>query len=283
MDQWLARYLEHFSLRNADHIICVSEGYARDLQQRYRWLKPGNFTVLPFGVAIEDYDFVHSRRVTHNVFDFSGAATRWVYAGAIAQTMNPVLDVFLQAIAELKIQEPKFADHLRIYFVGTDYAPAGRVSKRIEPTLPANLQTMVFEYPERIPYFQTLALYEDSDALLLIGSVSADYTASKLFNCLLSKKPILALFHQKSLVTRIARQFPNVFLATFNEKPSEREFRAQVARGIKWLRAPKFDASQIDAQLKPWSAEELTRTQCSIFDRVSASGAKSDMRLEGAP
>jgi hypothetical protein len=271
LDQKLARYLEPFALKSADHIISVSAGYVRDLSRRYPWLDASNFTILPFGAATDDYDFVHQRAVAHSVFDPKIALTRWVYAGAVVGTMNPVLEVFLQALAKLKVREPQFARGLRVYFVGTDYAPSERISKRVEPLLQGyGLQDVVEEHPGRVPYFQTLALYEDSDALLLFGSVSADYTASKLFNCLLAKKPVLALFHRRSLVAEIARQFPNVFLATFDETPSEPEFQAQVANGIEWLRAPSFEASAIDARLKPWSAEELTRIQCAIFDRVSS-------------
>jgi len=120
-----------------------------------------------------------------------------------------------------------------------------------------------------VPYFEALSLYQQSDAILLIGSLHADYTASKLITCVLSKRPILALFHRDSLVSKIAAQFSNVFLATFDETPEEPAFRAQVARGIEWLRAPSFDEAAIEAQLKPWSAAEMTRRQCTIFDAVA--------------
>jgi hypothetical protein len=194
--------------------------------------------------------------------------------------MIPVLEVLLHVLVDLKELEPQLASTLQLYFVGTDYAPAGRSSKRVEPAAQSlGLLDMVHEYPQRLPYFETLSLYEQSDAVLLIGSSSADYTSSKLFNCIMSKKPILALFHRRSLVAEIAREFPNVFLATFEESPTEPQFHEQVSKGVEWLHAPKFDVSIIDAKLKPWSAEELTRKQCAIFDQVCERGAPSSVNL----
>jgi len=98
-----------------------------------------------------------------------------------------------------------------------------------------------------------------------------------------SKKPVLALFHRASLVASIAERFPNVRLATFDESPAEPAFREQVARGIDWLRAPSFDPATIDAALKPWSAEEMTRRQCAIFDRVSMPSALPDALSKARP
>jgi glycosyltransferase involved in cell wall biosynthesis len=274
LDQWWARYLEAFSLKHADHIITVSDSYAHDLMRRYAWLKASDFTVLPFGAATDDYEFVHRRGVSHSVFEPASGLTNWVYAGAVVDAMNPVLDVFLGSVAELAVAAPEFADRLRLHFVGTNYAPAARTSKRIETLVRRHgLQNVVMERSERLPYFQTLALYEDSEALLLFGSASAGYTPSKLFNCVLSKRPILAMFHRRSLAAKIAPQFPNVFLATFGDSPSEPGFAAQVAAGIAWLRAPNFEASAIEPRLAPWSAAELTRTQCAIFDRVCGPAA----------
>jgi hypothetical protein len=276
-DQWLARYLESFALKAADHVVSVSEGYVQSLSQRYAELGLPKFTVLPFAAANEDYDFVRDHGIKQTVFQPDSRLVRWVYAGRAGSDMAPILTVFFQNIARLRKENPAFAEGLRLNFVGTNYTSAERTCKLVEPLAhEQGVQDLVEEASERLPYFQTISLYEASDAVLLIGSVHADYTASKLIPCVLSKKPILALFHRRSLVSRIATQFSNVFLATFDETPAEPAFSAQVARGIEWLRAPQFDASAVDAQLKPWLAEELTRKQCAIFDRVLSLAAPSD-------
>ena len=274
LDQWLARHLEKFALRAADHIVSVSDGYVRTLSQRYRTLDPSKFTVLPFAASAEDYRFAETRRIEQRVFRPDGRSVHWVYAGAIAPDMTPIVSVLFEAVARLREREPAFASRLHLDFVGTDYAPAGRAEKRVEPLArEQGVGDAVMEIPERLPYFETISLYRSCDAILLIGSVGSDYAPSKLFTCLLSRKPILALLHRRSPTSGIAAQMPNVFLATFDEMPAEPAFRARVMQGLDWLRAPSFDPAAIDMALQPWSAEELTRRQCAIFDRVSMSPA----------
>jgi hypothetical protein len=283
LDQTVARYLEWFALKSADHIVVVSAGYVRALLRRYSWLHESDFTILPFGAAANDYDFVRRHAITQSVFEPGQGVTRWIYAGAVVGTMEPVLKVFFNTLAELMLREPQLANTLRVHFVGTSYATAKRATKRVEPLLAEfHLEEIVREHPLRIPYFETLALYADSDAVLLFGTPSPDYTASKLFSCILAKKPILALFHRDSLVAKIAPKFPNVFLASFENSPFEPEFRSQVVKGIEWLRAAIFDSAAIDVQLDPWSAEETTRIQCDIFERVSTPGPSMAIPKVGA-
>jgi hypothetical protein len=280
LDQGLARYLERFAMASADHIVSVSEGYVQSLSRRYAELDNSKFTVLPFAAADADYDFVRDHAIRQTVFRPDSRTVRWVYAGAVAPDMKPILEVLFQGLARLREDDPAFAARLRLHFVGTNYASAARTYKLVEPLARLHgVQDLVEEVSERLPFFQTMALYQASDAVLLVGSVHSDYTASKLLPCVLARKPVLALFHGHSLVSRIAKQFSNIFLATFEENPSERPFHVQVAKGIEWLRAPKFDTAAISDQLRPWSAEELTRSQCAIFDRVAAPGAPSRAKL----
>jgi len=127
---------------------------------------------------------------------------------------------------------------------------------------------MVEERSERIPYFQAISAMADSDAILLIGSVRSDYTASKLFNCILSGKPVLALFHTESLVSRIIPDFPTARLAAFKESPAEEGYAPVVEREVHWL-LKGLGAQEFSPQaLDPYSAEHLTQQQCDVFDRL---------------
>jgi Glycosyl transferase 4-like domain len=270
LDRWMARYLERFALTAADHIISVSDGYVRSLSHRYARLESSRFTVLPFSAPSDDYDFVRMHSIRQAVFQPNSGLVHWVYAGRAGPDMDPILSVLFQSLAAFKTKDADFIARLRLHFVGTNYASAARTYKLVEPLAHAHgVQDLVEELSTRVPYFQTISLYDASDAVLLIGSIHADYTASKLLPCILSKKPILALFHRQSLISRIARQFSNVFLATFDQNPSEPLFHVQVAKGIEWLCAPTFDPLAVDLALKSWSAEESTRAQCAIFDRIS--------------
>ena len=213
---------------------------------------------------------MRKQNIKQTIFATEPHMVRWVYAGRAGSDMTPILAALFQALATLKAQDAEFAAKLKLDFVGTNYASPERTHKLVEPTAHAHgVQELVREHPERVAYFQTIALYDASDAILVIGSVHADYTPSKLFSCILAKKPILALFHRRSPAVEIARRFPNVFLATFDDNSAEPQFRKRIAEGIAWLRAASFDAAAIDAEIEPWSAMALTEAQCAIFDRIS--------------
>jgi hypothetical protein len=240
------------------------------LSRRYSWLGADRFTVLPFGAAAGDYAFVRDRGVRQTVIQPDGETRHWVCAGAIAPAMLPVVAALCRGLASWREAHPAEAASLHLTFVGTDYAEVGRRSKRVGPIAgDCGVGDLVEEFPGRIPYFEALALNLASDAILLIGSAEADYTASKLMTVALSGKPVLALFHRDSLVSRIAAQFSNVFLAAFAENPEEPSFAARIAEGFGWLLAPSFDPAAIAARVEPWSAAEMTRRQCLVLDRIA--------------
>jgi hypothetical protein len=268
--QALAHYGESHAMRSADHIISVSEGYRKSLRGRYPWLSDAHFTIMPFGAARHDFQFARERMVRNPIFAPDERLTRWVYAGRVGPDMHPILDVLFRQLAGIKDVDPEFARRLRVHFVGTNYAPEARNFEVVMPLARAyGLAGMVEEHSKRIPYFQALSLYAESDAIILVGSISPDYTASKLFNCVMAEKPVLALFHGRSLVREMSHRFPNVFPACFEKDPGDPQFEISVRRGLEWLQqAGPFNQSTIAAALRPFSAEELTRVQCSIFDRL---------------
>lgn len=271
VDRRLAQHLEPIALRAADHIISVSQGYASALMRRHRWLDSAKFTILPFAGSRDDYKFVAKHDIKQTIFEATNGCLHWVSIGRAGPDMNPILDCLFQALAKAKARDADFAAKVRLHFIGTNYAPPGRTAKLVEPlALRRGLGDMIDEYSLRVPYFQAVAATRESDAILLIGSMDRDYTPSKLFNCILAEKPILALLERTSLAARIAATFPNVFLASFDAQLLDAEFRSRVDAGIAWLRAPNFDPALIEPAMAPWTAETLTQAQCAVFDRVTA-------------
>jgi hypothetical protein len=189
--------------------------------------------------------------------------------------MDEVLAALFEQLAELKRAEASLAGRLRLHFVGTNYAPPDRTCNVVMPLAEKyGVSHLVEEYSCRIPYYEALALYNQSDAILLIGSNLSDYIPSKLFNCIASKKPVLALLNRRSPATAIASRFPNVFVASFESRPNELGFLDGLAEGLNWLCVSgSFDKEEIDQEMKKWTAAEMTRIQCSIFSNVcDASG-----------
>ena len=57
---------------------------------------------------------------------------------------------------------------------------------------------MVEEHPGRIPYVDALNHLTLSDAVLVLGSTEPHYTPSKVFQAMLSGRPVLAMLHEDS-------------------------------------------------------------------------------------
>lgn len=270
LDQWLASHLERHAMASADHIVSVSQAYVDMLSRRYPRLGRDDFSVIPFGADRRDYEFVRTRAVAAPDMPVDGRFHIVAVGRAGGPAFDPILRAFFSVFADLRASESDLAKDLRLKFVGTTYSPADRTVDMVMPlAVSCGVADLVEERSQRIPYSSSLALYDASDAILIFGTKSADYTASKLFSCVLSGKPILAMVHRDSLVAKIAAGISNVFLATFGDGPQEPEFRARIKVGLAWLRTVRPDTSGLDDELRPWSAEELTRRQCAIFDRVS--------------
>jgi hypothetical protein len=268
INQKIAGLAEPFALRAADHIISVSAGYVRNLTERYAWLPDKKFSVMPFGAAARDFELVKANHIKQKIFRKDDGLRHWVYVGRGGPDMDPALTVLFTLLARWKKERPDLSKELRLHFVGTNYSPADRTSKVVEPLAARfGLSDLVEEHSERIPYFQALALMLESDAVLLIGSFSADYTASKFFNCVMSEKPVMALFHQQSLVSKMAPEFPSVFPASFNN-PEEPEFYEKVASGLSWLWSQPQNPGYSQSNLTSHTAESLTFELCGIFDRM---------------
>jgi hypothetical protein len=268
LTQAIARRLEPVSMRAADHIISVSSSYIEELKARYPFLGGVGATVLPFPASELDYEYVARRGVQQNVFVKDGRK-HWVYAGRGGPDMEFALSALFHHLRELKRADPDLSSKLQVHFVGTSYAPAGRSVKTIEPLARRfGVDDLVQEVSHRLPYFETLALYRDGDAVLLIGSDSADYTASKLFNCVLSGQPVLAIFHAGSLVTSIARELSCVHLTTFTANDPIDLIADEVA--VQHRRMDERDDLPCKPEvLSSWLTTASTRKQAEIFNLVT--------------
>jgi hypothetical protein len=276
----LAQRLEAYALKSSDHIIAVSGDYIRNLSARYPWIKDSCCSVVPFGMAGQDLEFVRRNKIGQRFFVPGDGLIHWVYVGRGGPDMDDILAALFEQLAQFKRAEASLAGRLHLHFVGTNYAPPGRTCNVVMPLAEKyGVSDSVEEYSCRIPYYEALALHDQSDAILLVGSNLSDYIPSKLFNCIASNKPVLALLNKASPATDIASRFPNVFVASFQSKPSELGFLDALAEGLNWLRVSRsFDRGEIDQEMKKWSAAEMARMQCSIFSKVCdpAEGASNE-------
>ncbi|MBD2297290.1 glycosyltransferase [Nostoc sp. FACHB-190] len=268
--QFQAKLLEPKALSQVAHIISVSPAYPKTLQQRYPHLKPEQFTVLPFGAPEPDFSALSSLNIQQKIFNPNDGKRHWVYVGRGGYDMALAVRSLFLGIQSHRHQNPEIWQSVQLHFVGTSYAPGSLAVKTIEPIAQElGVADLVTEHPHRIPYFEAIQILVDSDAILLIGSDDPSYTASKLYPCILAKKPILAIFHHQSSVVDILHRCQAGQAVTFTSNNQPGDLQAEMIAQINSLLSiPKGLQPKTDwLAFQPYTAREMTLQQCQIFDQ----------------
>lgn len=268
--QFLARRLEPDAMRRVSHVISVSPEYPKTLLQRYSWLRPSQFTVLPFGAPEKDFEQLPALNVRQSIFDRHDGKRHWVYVGRGGGDMALALRALFTAIQSNRQKNPARWHSVKLHFVGTSYAPGNLAVKTVEPIAQElGVADLVEEHPHRIAYFEALQALVDSDAILLIGSDDRSYTASKLYPCVLAKKPILAMFHRQSSVVEILQQCNAGRVVSFDATDRPVDLLNEINFQLDWLLSnSKSDRPETKwSEFQPYTAREMTRRQCVIFEQ----------------
>ena len=269
LNQQFARWQEPKALRNVSHIISVSPAYPKVLCDRYPWLQSNQCTELPFGAPQADFEVLPSLVVKQSIFDPEDGFRHWVYIGRGGTDMSIALRLLFSQIQQLRQNASEQWKPTKLHFVGTSYASVDRAIETIKPIATEfDLADIVAEQTQRIPYFEAMKALTDSDAILLIGSDDPSYTASKLYPCILARKPILAVFHQQSSVVGILHQCNAGKAITFRGSDYPATTLASMRSGIEWLLSlPQgYMPATNWLAFEPYTAKEMTRKQCNIFD-----------------
>jgi len=121
-----------------------------------------------------------------------------------------------------------------------------------------------------VPYFDGLRRLRAADFLVLLGSDDPQYSPSKVYPYLLAKRPLVAVLHASSPVVGLLSRARAGVVVTFQD---ERDVPAAAAALTEQLtrlipRLP-FEPEIDDSVLEPYSARELTRQQCEVFDALA--------------
>jgi hypothetical protein len=270
IDKGLARLLEPQAMKRVSHVVSVSPAYPEKLQQRYNWLRPEQFTVLPFGAPEQDFAQLATLGVQQSIFDPNDGKKHWVYVGRGGSDMEFALRSLFQTIQANRNHQPHLWNQVRLHFVGTSYALSTRAQGTVEAIAQqCAIADLVTEHPHRIPYFEAQQVLCQSDAILLIGSEDPTYTASKLYPGVLARKPMLAIFHQQSSVVEILHQCNAGCVVTFSNDDSPTNLQPRLNHYLhELLQQPKGSQPETNwTAFQPYSAREMTRKLCAVFDQ----------------
>lgn len=270
--QWLAGRNEPPAMRGAGHVVSVSPGYPTALRGRYPDVPEDRFSVLPFGASEKDFAAVERRGIRQSVFDPADGLIHWTYLGRGGADLALALRGLFLSLRSLRETNPKVA-RLRLHFVGTSYASADRAVPTVEPIArELGVGDLVQEQTSRIPYLEGLSLLRQSDAVLVLGSDDPAYSASKVYPCILSRRPIVAVLHEKNLAGHVLQRCQAGTVVPFasGDQPETLadRLRSALTETLGWPRdrEPATDWEQF----RPYTAREMTRQQCAVFDRVLA-------------
>lgn len=213
----LAKLLEPKAVKHTSLITGVAEGYYQGVIERNPFLKKSCvFGAMPYGGEATDHTKVKQLDLKPYLFSKNGKF-QFVYAGAMLPKAYAPLEAMFRSVSEHK---QDFSD-VEFHFIGTGKTPNDPQAFNIRPLAEKyNLwESVVFEYPKRIPYLDVLVHLEIADAIFILGSTEPHYTPSKTYQGVLSQKPIMAVLHSSSTAVEIVRTAKAGMVLDFNGEP----------------------------------------------------------------
>jgi hypothetical protein len=263
----LNKFLEPIAMKQAGGVISVSEGYINTLQKRYPLLKQVPSVTITFGSFEPDLKIAAENAGKFKLL-LDPAFKNIVYIGRGGLDMyHAIRPVFESLKLGLSLEPPLF-NRLRLYFIGTSYAPNGQGEPTILPLAKEyGVEKNVVEITDRIGYYHTLFTLQQADGLFIPGSDDPAYTASKIYPYLLTHRPLLAIFNAQSSVIRILKEFGVKNQYSYDETPGLAEkissFFRQVLNG--GSNADEYNPVAV----KKYSARMMTKRQCDLFNMVN--------------
>jgi hypothetical protein len=269
VSQFFSRFVECRSFACPSGVVATSGHYLHTLRERYPWLEGIPMETLPFGLPEADLQMVDDLVPENNLFARQGAEKIVLYAGRGGPDLHPVLRALFKAAGVLQQNNPAVAAKLRFFFVGTSYGPAGSGKQQVAPIAEElGCGQMVQDEPDRRPYFEVLKATKDADCALVLGSQSADYTASKALMTLAAAERVLAIVNRDSLVAKLYRANSKVLLCTFEQTPEERGCLEEIQRSLRSI-VMECPAANNDAAVpREHTAQTMTCKLCGLFDRA---------------
>lgn len=273
----LAELLEPWSVRDAALITGMAPGYVAGMLERNPGVAAKSVRAyMPMGTAPEDYALVRGLNRAPFLFDPKDGRFHMIYAGALLPAGFVVLDAFLAGLRTLRERTPQVASRLRVHFVGTGSSPDDPQGHRVLPRArAAGIAEMVDEHPRRIGYVDTLNHLMNSSAVLVLGSTEPHYTPSKVFQAMLSERPVFALLHRDSTAVTMIRSahVGEVLTLAEGDLPSPDTVAASLQA---FIEHPAYDAASVDRGVfEGYSARESTRLFAEALDRACTAGPRA--------
>lgn len=264
---WLAARLEPGVVACADALTAVSDDTLRTLRERGLIRNGLPTETIPIGADPDDH--AAAARAGRSWIQRKDNEFIVAYTGTIIESMLPSVRALFRAVKSVLDANP--AQRPRIHFIGTSAQPEGRDVYQLERMAGELGVGEVFRLePRRIGYLDALRSMQDADVLLLLGSREAHYTASKLFPCWLSGKPVFALFHSASTVNELARELGGTRVVTYDAATGAEAKVDELSAALMEIMEHGLAAlpPRNESAFAPYSARGLAEAYANLFERV---------------
>ncbi|MBC7887138.1 MAG: hypothetical protein H7Z13_04565 [Ferruginibacter sp.] len=267
----IARLLEPIAVKKTLLITGVAEAYYIAVLARNPHLKQQAVCgAMPYGGEQVDHDQLQQLDIKPYLFEKKPGKIQLVYAGAMLPKAYEPLEAIFKS---LKLQ-PQTTKQVEFHFIGTGKTandPAGFTIKPLAEKY-GLWQSVIFEYPKRVPYLDVLIHLQYADGVFILGSTEPHYTPSKSYQGVLSGKPILAVLHTASTAVNVLRGSGAGMVLDFEGVAGlpaiENGFAETLESYCKFLK--QFNPGQINQQLfETYSAKSVTGQLAKLLNEAT--------------
>lgn len=266
----IAKFLEPIAVKKAKLITGVAVGYYTAVLDRNPHLKQQAVTgAMPYGGEASDHEVIHQLNIEPYLFAKKSDKLQLVYAGA----MLPKAYKPLEKIFENIQSNPEIFNDTELHFIGTGKLANDPDSYNIkELAQKYNLwNTVIFEYPQRIPYVDVLVHLNAADGVFILGSTEPHYTPSKVYQAVLSAKPIVAVLHEESTAVQVIQSSNAGVVLPFAGEEGVHEIGTHFHQLFNQFKhfCSTFNRSSINrSEFEMYSAKGITKQLVALLDKA---------------
>jgi hypothetical protein len=194
----VAKWLEPVAVKRASLISGVSEAYYRPVIERNNSLSQVAHVGMPYGFDTRDHNII----LENLEMPWALNDKPFIYAGAFLPNSRLFIKALFKVV-KYKVNQGKWDARQKFYFIGTGAYTGTSI---LEHAKQFGIESLVYEYRERFPYLHVLNFLSAAHIVMTIGSTERHYTASKIYQALLSNRPIFAIFHDESSAVSVLEE-----------------------------------------------------------------------------
>jgi len=257
----LAKILEPWALKKAALISGVAyEYYAPVIKRNF---PNGNIEHCAMQYGFDPFDYTVKIEPKEKLWNNNTKAV--IYAGAFLPKSHVFIQHLFKAISQL-YNEHKLPADLKLYFVGTG---AYKEKSILDYAKEFHIEHLVHEQRERISYLEVIHLLKKAYGILVIGSTEKHYTASKVFQSLLSNTPVYSIFHKESDAAKILDECNAAsYLSCYSAQQESATLYAEIKDKFEAFANKQIDWLPNLSALEPYSAKASAQTLITSIEKV---------------